>query len=113
MTYVSIVRYLVRFNGAPSLSRGLWQGDPLSPYLFILVADGLFSLLRHYESLGQTEGLKVCRRAPSITHLLFADDSLLFFRANQGQATAAQNVLNIFQKVYRTAVESEQVFFVF
>jgi hypothetical protein len=62
------------------------------------VADGLSSLLWHYESLGQIEGLKVCRRAPSITHLLFVDDSLLFFRANQGQATAAQNVLNIFQK---------------
>ena len=68
-----------------SQSRGLWRGDPLSPYLFLLVVDGLSSLLRHYESLGQIEGLKICRRAPSITHLLFEDESLLFFRANQGR----------------------------
>lgn len=102
MTCVSTVRYSVRFNGVPSHSfspsRGLRQGDPLSSYLFLLVADGLSSLLRHYESLGQIECLKVCRRAPSITHLLFADDSLLFFRANQGQTTAVKNVLNVFEK---------------
>jgi hypothetical protein len=78
MTCVSTVRYSVRFNGVPShsfsLSRGLRRDDPLSPYLFLLVADGLSTLLRHYEGLGQIEGLIVCRRAPSITHLLFVDD---------------------------------------
>ena len=44
-----------------SRSHGLQQGiDPLSPYLLLLVADGLSTLLEHDERLGHLEGLKVC-----------------------------------------------------
>ena len=102
MTCVSTVCYSVHFNGVPSHSfspsRGLRQGDPLSPYLFLLVVDGLSSLLRRYESVGQIGGLKICRHAPSITHLLFVDDSLLFFRVNQVQATVVKHTLTIFER---------------
>jgi hypothetical protein len=51
----------------------------LSPYIFLLIADGLSVLLKNTEQMGWLEGIKVCRKAPSITHLLFADDNLLFF----------------------------------
>jgi hypothetical protein len=102
MTCVSSVRYTVRFNGALltpfAPSRGLRQGDPLSPYIFLLVADGLSVLLKHFEQLGQLEGIKVRRRAPSISHLLFADDSLLFFRANATQAHHVKDKLSIFER---------------
>lgn len=102
MTCVSSVRYSVRFNGAPSApftpSRGLRQGDPLSPYILLLVADGLSVLLKHFEQSGRLEGIKVCRRAPSISHLLFADDSLLFFRANGTQAHHVRDALSIFER---------------
>jgi hypothetical protein len=98
MTCVSTVCYTVCFNGVPthsfSLTRGLRQGDPLS----LFVADGLSLLLRHYEGMGQIEGLKVCRCAPSITHLLFTDDSLLFFHANMQQATAVKQLLLVFER---------------
>ena len=83
MTCVTSVRYSVRFNGtlldsfAPS--RGLRQGDPLSPFLFLFVADGLSAILKHYVSSGDITPVKVCRRAPGISHLLFADDTMLFF----------------------------------
>ena len=102
MTCVSTVRYSVRFTGVPSHSfspsRGLRQGDPLSPYLFLLVADGLSTLLKHNERLGNIDGVKVCRRALSVSHLLFVDDSLLFFRANVHQALVIKDVLSTFER---------------
>jgi hypothetical protein len=90
MTCVTTVRYSVKFNGtlleAFSPTRGLRQGDPLSPFLFLLFADGLSALLKHEVDQNNISGIKVCRRAPGISHLLFADDTLLFFRADSTQA---------------------------
>jgi hypothetical protein len=97
MECVTTVRYSIRFNGtlldAFQPTRGLRQGDPLSPYLFLLVVDGLSKVLQHEAANGSIEGGKVCRRAPEITQLLFADDSLLFFRANRAQATSVRLAL--------------------
>ena len=96
MTCVTSVRYTVKFNGtlldsfAPS--RGLQQGDPLSPFLFLFVADGLSALLKDGESKGDYTLLKIFRRAPGVSHLLFADDTLLFFKAKEEQALKVQEV---------------------
>jgi hypothetical protein len=102
MTCVTIVRYCVRFNGTDLSpfhpSRGLHQGDPLSPYLFLLVADCLWTLMKSYERQGPISGITVSRRAPSITHLLFVDDSLLFFKLGIDQATGLRELLALFAK---------------
>jgi hypothetical protein len=58
------------------------------------VADGLSKILQHEASNGAIQGVKVCQRAPEITHLLFADDSLLFFRASEEQASAVKTALD-------------------
>jgi hypothetical protein len=62
---------------------GLRQGDPLSPYLFILCAEGLSALIRNAEARGVLQGVRVCRIAPRVSHLLFADDCFLFFQAKE------------------------------
>jgi hypothetical protein len=68
MECVSSVSYCVRFNGTETEefvpSHGLRQGDPLSPYLFLLLAEGLSSMLKGVEERGDLEGVSVCRGAP-------------------------------------------------
>uniref|UniRef100_A0A8I6YHP9 Reverse transcriptase domain-containing protein n=1 Tax=Hordeum vulgare subsp. vulgare TaxID=112509 RepID=A0A8I6YHP9_HORVV len=100
MACVSSVKYSVKFNGklmeAFSPSRGLRQGDPLSPFLFLFVADALSALLNKAAREDALQGITICRGAPEITHLLFADDSLLFFQASQQQALLVKGVLNTF-----------------
>jgi hypothetical protein len=61
----------------------LLQGDPLSLYLFLLCAEGLAGLLNQAELQGELNGVKVCCDAPSISNLLFADDSLIVMQATQ------------------------------
>jgi hypothetical protein len=99
---VSTVCYAVRFNGTPlcpfTPTCGLHQGDPLSPYLFLLVVDCLSTLMKHNEHLGLINGLRVCRHAPSISHMLFADDSLLFFRANAKHTDVIKTLMSDFEK---------------
>lgn len=102
MLCVTTVRYNILINGevAGSItpSRGIRQGDPLSPYLFIICAEGLSFLLREAEKNSLIHGIRVARGAPAISHLLFADDSLLFLKATTTEAEAVINVLNTYGK---------------
>lgn len=102
MACVSSVRFMVKVNGQRTgvfkLSRGLRQGDPLSPYIFIFVAEGLSKLLRRAVYNQELLDLKICRGAPGISHLLFADDSLLFFKATSSQALVVRSILSEFEK---------------
>ena len=100
MQCVSSVTYKIRFNGEETEeiipSRGLRQGDPLSPYLFLICSEGLSSLLDHEEEVGGIEGIRVCRDAPSISHLLFADETLILMKANVQNANTLKRILEVY-----------------
>lgn len=65
---------------------------------FILCAEGLSALLRKYETQKWIHGIKVCRNAPSVSHLLFADDSYLFCKASEDEALRMGELLQIFEE---------------
>jgi hypothetical protein len=64
--------------------------------MFLLCAEGLSSLLLHEEEVGGITGVRVCRNAPSVSHLLFADDSLILMKADTSNATSLQQVLDTY-----------------
>ena len=78
-------------------SRGLRQGDPLSPYLFIICAEGLSLQINHYERAGMIHGARVARGAPLVSHLFFADDSFLFFKATIQEAHLVKKILATYE----------------
>ena len=107
MRCVSSVSFSVVINGAVSRviqpQRGLRQGCPLSPYLFIMCMEAFSSLLLQAEQQGLIHGLSFGKDL-RISHLLFADDSLVFTRASVADC---QNLKRIFD-CYSTA--SSQLF---
>jgi hypothetical protein len=88
-------------------THGIRQGDPISPYLFLLAAEGLSCLLKHRSQSSVLSGIKVAPSAPSVNHLLFAYDSLLFFKATSGGAMDIVSSLEVYcqasgQKINRS-----------
>lgn len=74
-------------------TRGIRQGDPLSPYLFMIVSKGLSNLIKQAVVQGQLTGMKISNLGPKVTHLLFADDSLLFCKTEANQVQSIKNIL--------------------
>ncbi|MCI49164.1 LINE-1 reverse transcriptase like, partial [Trifolium medium] len=56
--------------------RGLKQGDPLAPFLFLLVAEGYGGAMRRAGELNLFKGFTIGREGPTISHLQYADDTL-------------------------------------
>uniref|UniRef100_A0A2N9GPD6 Uncharacterized protein n=1 Tax=Fagus sylvatica TaxID=28930 RepID=A0A2N9GPD6_FAGSY len=102
MECISTVTYSILINGNPTghitPTRGLRQGDPISPYLFLLCAEGLNGLIRKASLQGEIHGVSLCPRGPKITNLFFADDSLLFCRASLPECQKIQEILTIYEK---------------
>ncbi|CAN6570663.1 unnamed protein product [Malus baccata var. baccata] len=85
MGCISTVNFSILLNGQPGSkftpSRGLRQGDPLSPYLFLLVSEVLSLLIQRESDRGRIEGIQMDSVGPMISHIFFADDTLIFLKA--------------------------------
>jgi hypothetical protein len=95
MKCVTSVSFSVLFNGEQlqefKPTRGIRQGDPISPYLFLLCVEGFSSMLKGENGV---QGIQIVQTAPKINHLLFADDSLLFFKATTSEARMVQDSIS-------------------
>ena len=97
MTCVTTTSFSILLNGKPygnvTPSKGIRQGEPLSPYIFLLCVEGFTSLFAKAKNDGKIHGASICRGAPKVSYLLFADDSLLFCRATQNEVEVVSEVL--------------------
>ena len=102
MMCVKTVSYSVLINGEPKgriiPTRGLRQGDPISPYLFLLCMERLLALLQKEVRMGRIMGVPVCKGAPKISHLFFTDDGIIFCRATLEEANRVSQVLKDYER---------------
>ena len=96
---LSTVSFAVLVNGnakgSVKASRGLRQGDPLSPFLFTLVADILSRMLRAKER-NLLKGFRVGRNSTRVSHLQFADDTIFFSNTSEEELQTLKSLLLVF-----------------
>ena len=112
MEIVQTATYSVLINGEPrghiTPTREIKQVDPLSPYLFLLCAEGLSSMLRKATKNGELHGITLCRGGVKLSHLLFADDSLLFCEAIPGECHCLLDILAKYEAASRQAINHQK-----
>ena len=72
----------VLVNGVPTkefrMGKGLRQGDPLPPFLFVIIAENLNLMVEEAKEKGLYEGIRIGQKETPISHLQFADDAIFF-----------------------------------
>ncbi|KAJ0668177.1 putative RNA-directed DNA polymerase [Helianthus annuus] len=90
---LSSARSSVLVNGAPTFEfqcgKGMRQGDPLSPFLFLIVMENLSCMLETTREAGVVHGFQTQNNGPIISHLLYTDDAVILGEWNE------ENIANV------------------
>lgn len=112
MKCISTVSYSVLINGVAygciTPTRGLHQGDPISPYLFLLCFEGFTCLIMEAARNKKLSRISTCRGSPRITHLLFADDSILYCRVSGMDNRELVNILQKYEEVSSQKINTDK-----
>ena len=109
MTCVTSIHFKVLINGQESEpfqgKKSLRQGDPLSPLLFVISMEYLSSLMKRASQSHDFRFHPHCRQL-GITHLMFADDLIVFYKAHP---TSIQHVMRALEEIHACRAKSKQV----
>ncbi|KAK5802755.1 hypothetical protein PVK06_030374 [Gossypium arboreum] len=112
MECVRSVTYTVKCNNILSdifiPERGLRQGDPLSPYLFLFCMEAFSRMLIHAQENNTLRGIRASRDGPRINHLFFADDALLFVRNKRSDIECLVKMLTTFSNISGQEINFEK-----
>lgn len=90
----------ILWNGTPleaiTHACGLRQGDPLSPYLFVLCIERLSYMVNEAVLKKKWAPIKPCRGGPAFLHILFADDLILMGKATTTNARVIKRIIDRF-----------------
>lgn len=117
MHCITSTTYSVFFNWEPQapfkLSRGIRQGEPISPYLFIIVAKALSHLLYQAKIKGFLTSVPIGRGLVLINYLFFVDDNLLFCKANSIKWSKLLSLLDLYENASGQALNKDKTFLFF
>ena len=95
-------------KGWVKATKGLRQGDPLSPFLFTIVADVLSRMLLRVEERSMLEGFNVGRNRTRVSHLQFADDTIFFSNSCAEELQILKSLLLVFGQIFGLKVNLDK-----
>lgn len=97
---ISSAHFSVLINRSPcgffQGSRGIRQGDLIYPVLFVLLDDLLSRILARAERAGTISGVKISSTTPRITHLMYADDLVIYCKAKHEEVNEVKRCLDLY-----------------
>jgi hypothetical protein len=110
---IEYASFVVLINGSPSnffnSSRGLCQGCPLSPFLFLIMAEGFNKLILEAKEKGLLKGLKISE-SELITHQLFVDDVLIFGASDVQEFQVLKDIMELFCEATGMEINHGKIF---
>ncbi|XP_028786509.1 uncharacterized protein LOC114742412 [Neltuma alba] len=97
---ISLAKMQLLWNGEKTEefkpTRGVQQGDPISPYLFVICMEKLAQMIQERVNKNEWTPISLCKQGPPLSHLFFADDIILFSEVSIHQAAVIHSCLEEF-----------------